>query len=127
MQGAENKPTAPLRPGVEFQEKDFDSVGKEVSSNFRPAREWAALGPGHMGGGSEGVVRLTGAGGVLLLGQAFATEQSARRQTEPVHEGTGVCQNLGVPYPALLPVGNWDTSSASGEKAARCPNAAHTI
>lgn len=29
------RPRAPLRLGVEFQEKDFDSVGKELSSNLR--------------------------------------------------------------------------------------------
>lgn len=31
--------------GVKFQEKGFDSIGKEVSSNFRPSGEWAASGP----------------------------------------------------------------------------------
>lgn len=29
------RPRAPLRLGVEFQEKDFDSVRKELSSNLR--------------------------------------------------------------------------------------------
>lgn len=40
------EPRAPLRLRGEFQEKGFDSVRKEVSSNLRPTREWAASGPG---------------------------------------------------------------------------------
>lgn len=68
------RPRAPLRLGVEFQEKDFDSVGKELSSNLRLPLALDETTRRQIGG----------SGGVdeWLLARAFCTEESgpAERQ-----------------------------------------------
>lgn len=60
-----------------------------------------------------------------LLGKAFFTEESGPAQSQlPKGERAGTWV---FSTPVLLPAMRWGTSSALGEKEARCPNPAHTI